>query len=615
MPKSSKRPAAAAAGKPTKRPRADVHPIQKAFADRVPDEAGIIEAPMGSGKPRMAGIFLDRIVPERVAAREEDVPGVLTIVGVTDAKHGREQATQYGTNFLGPYHDSECGAVLRLLKGDGHAARIMIPFATFRKLCYKKKGGSWGMWDLLEKLGQPDVIFLIDEVTEVYKAANGRLPKAVDALRAKYAACTEATITVFGMSGTPELENTQYAARAKTLFGAEPNVSGLTAEEGKELLEAINPQRKVSTRETTVKELPTPTEPTEKLEDLATLVVGNALFNDIRGDTAVKKLVGEVLVQQVIGDDEDGGVLFQQLVPTGKAPMLKVGKGGAIGKKPCSAHETVLVAVDSPYGAQALCDGLEGLQERSGTDELRAFTVHDLRLDAQAKATKEADKVEHEWLKRDVADQKAALNAFLAAAAKQTGTAIAIIDKRQALSGTNDFAVNVQRAVAIGAWEPFELDQFYKRLGRACELKEGDLVPKVLYGVHLSSHFAANLVAPAKERVADEALLTVKAKAVLAKLKATADKNEHLKAKDVAEVLAATGLSGDPALKYLECLDGAEAFKENEYMPLIAHHKDCEGEEETDEATGKAKKTVTKCCEACKCVFFKGGEGDEEEDE
>jgi hypothetical protein len=88
MPKSSKRRAAPAAVKPTKRPRADVHPIQKAFADRVPDESGIIVAPMGSGKPRMAGKFLDRIVPERVAAREEDVPGVLTIVGVTDAKHG-----------------------------------------------------------------------------------------------------------------------------------------------------------------------------------------------------------------------------------------------------------------------------------------------------------------------------------------------------------------------------------------------------------------------------------------------------------------------------------------------------------------------------------------------
>ena len=119
----SKRPVPAA-GKPTKRPRADVHPIQKALADRVPDEAGIIVAPMGSGKPRVAGKFLDRIVPKRVAALDEDVPGVLTIVVVTDAKHGREQAAQYGTDFPGPFHDSELGAVINLLKGDGHAARI-----------------------------------------------------------------------------------------------------------------------------------------------------------------------------------------------------------------------------------------------------------------------------------------------------------------------------------------------------------------------------------------------------------------------------------------------------------------------------------------------------------
>ena len=297
MPKSSKRRAAAAAVKPTtKRPRADVHPIQVALADRVPDEPGIIEAPMGSGKPRMAGKFLDRIVPERVAALDEDVPGVLAIVVVTDAKHGREQAAQYGTDFPGPYHDSELGAVINLLKGDGHAARIMIPVATFRKLCYKKKNGSCGIWNLFEKLGQPEVIFFIDEVTEVYKAANGRLPAAIDALRTKYSKCTYATLTVFGMSGTPELENAVYAARAKTLFGVEPKVTGLTAEECEELLEAINPQSKITSREQTVEELPAPTEPAETLEMIATLVVGNALINDIRGDTAVKKLVGEVLI-------------------------------------------------------------------------------------------------------------------------------------------------------------------------------------------------------------------------------------------------------------------------------------------------------------------------------
>ena len=43
----------------------------------------------------------------------------------------------------------------------------------------------------------------------------------------------------------------------------------------------------------------------------------------------------------------------------------------------------------------------------------------------------------------------------------------------------------MQRAVAIGAWEQHEV-QFNARLGRACELKEGDLVPKVFYGVHIS---------------------------------------------------------------------------------------------------------------------------------
>ena len=59
------------------------------------------------------------------------------------------------------------------------------------------------------------------------------------------------------------------------------------------------------------------------------------------------------------------------------------------------------------------------------------------------------------------------------------------------------------------------------------------------------------------------------------------------------------------------CLGDPEAFKKSEYMPLIEHHKDCEGEEETDEG----KKTVTKCCKACKCIFFKAGGEDEDEDE
>ena len=107
-------------------------------------------------------------------------------------------------------------------------------------------------------------------------------------------------------------------------------------------------------------------------------------------------------------------------------------------------------------------------------------------------------------------------------------------------------------------------------------------MPKAFYGVHLSSPFAANLIAPAKERAADKAMLTEKAKGALADQKKTAEKDAYCKAKDAAEVLAATGLPGDPALTYLEFLSNAEAFKESEYMPLI-ERLFTKGEEVEDE--------------------------------
>ena len=40
-------------------------------------------------------------------------------------------------------------------------------------------------------------------------------------------------------------------------------------------------------------------------------------------------------------------------------------------------------------------------------------------------------------------------------------------------------------------------------------------------------------------------------------------------------------------------------------MPLIEHHKNCDAEEETDDTTGKVKKTVKLCCKECACIFHK----------
>ena len=110
---------------------------------------------------------------------------MLSIIVATDVKHAREQADQYGCDFSGPYHDSEFGRVLKLLKGDGHTARIAMPFVTFRKMVY-----NGALWDLLDRFGQPELILMCDEVHEMYTATNGRLPKAVDALRTKYERCT-----------------------------------------------------------------------------------------------------------------------------------------------------------------------------------------------------------------------------------------------------------------------------------------------------------------------------------------------------------------------------------------------------------------------------------------
>ena len=100
---------------------------------------------------------------------------------------------------------------------------------------------------------------------------------------------------------------------------------------------------------------------------------------------------------------------------------------------------------------------------------------------------------------------------------------------------------------------------------------------------------------------------------------ARAERIKYRKAEDVATTLGATQLPNDPALKYLTCLNDAmeqETFKVGCYKPLIEHEEDCERKEldEDDEKTGKKKTKIVACCEACKCIFTKVAD-DEEEDE
>jgi len=305
---------------------------------------------------------------------------------------------------------------------------------------------------------------------------------------------------------------------------------------------------------------------------------------------------------QAVGNDDDGGVIFQNFEKGGKVQMFQVNKDGkTIGKKETQAYEGVLVSVDLPSGAQALFDGLEELQPKSvQSDELHAFAVHDLRLTAQLKAAKEvrkekltsavkaaeqdADAEIPTIVKLTQAEQKAALTKFRSGVRAQKSVTIGIIDKSQALSGTNDFAKNVHRAIAIGAWTDAELDQFYDRMCRAPqpgeELVQGDLVAKVRHGVHITSPFAANLLAKTEDR-AVVVELPEDVKKALEALEPEEEEGEEEDKEDEkgedkrlrkVKTLLAMDLSNNPAGKYIECLQDEKAkeeFKEGKYMPVI----------------------------------------------
>ena len=152
-----------------KRPRAEVHKVQESIATRAFESMEdvlnvIITTIMGTGKPRIAGRLVDMVVKKLVSDLEEDDTGVLTIVCPTNVKLGREQAAQYGVDFPGPYHDSDLGAVRRLL--ETRAARIMIPFHTLRKMLY-----SGQLSALLKNFNLPEHV-IIDNLEAVLRLAQ-----------------------------------------------------------------------------------------------------------------------------------------------------------------------------------------------------------------------------------------------------------------------------------------------------------------------------------------------------------------------------------------------------------------------------------------------------------
>ena len=71
----------------------------------------------------------------------------------------------------------------------GKSAKVMVPFVTFRKMCYAGAGKGvtdTGLWKLLDRLNTPDLNVVIDEVHTIYTPENDRLPVAVAKLRERF---------------------------------------------------------------------------------------------------------------------------------------------------------------------------------------------------------------------------------------------------------------------------------------------------------------------------------------------------------------------------------------------------------------------------------------------
>ena len=339
------------------------------------------------------------------------------------------------------------------------------------------------------------------------------------------------------------------------------------------------------------------------MTQIGALAVGMEQFGPNTGAyNAMELLVGKVIAKQVHGTNMDGGELFKLVASSAPVPMKKV-QGDP--KDPTkwadvNHHEVWLVAHSLPSGTQ---EHMRLLEELKGTEGVRTFTVHNLTMTERLKVAKAAKN--HP---RDDNDMQLALNNFRNGAKLNNGLTIVFIDKHQAL-GTNDFAKNVHRVIAIGCWAPHELLQFHHRLVRASVLVDGDVVAREAWCHHIKSPFQEILFCPKNLRNLSGVTLSEEATAALEKLKESigeedADARDQYRAiEDSAKHIALTRLPGAVeaflamAKEGVDEDDDALEYSKALYEGVFMHHEHCTKDPVT--------KKVTSCCEECTSVFKK----------
>jgi len=499
-----KRTKASATTKARKAPRSAVHHAstlpaihasQDALGRRAFDldeskTACILTTEPGGGKTRAMAQYLSLRNAVELAAN--------FYVG-SSAYMCHKQSYELGANFKYCYQvDKQGRESVDLLTSGRSVVTTMTP-KMFRKMLFGDDESEHPLAFFKRTLlasvlsvGCTKIRFVLDEIHSI------TLADEVAALRAT-AAEAGVEVIVAGLTATPpHLDDEEELRTYQKLTGRE-DVQLVTYSDAE-----------LSTYNASLRQQPTPGSFTKTLladpttdprhaghvADLKTLLLGGLLAEEttIKARACMEHVTSEVVADQA---HACGGAVFKTI---DKEQMRQADAHGQLGE-PMLCYESVIIAHGTLCGASKAYGHLEALV---GTEGAPDYNCHDLRTS-------------------NICALDTAIDAFKSNFRAQARPQLAVINPSMVHS-TNAFEKNVSGALAVGGtWDKRRLTQLAGRLGRPCQLQEGDIVTDSFKLVHIDSEWQRNVLGIRSARVSARAVKhTEQVSALLDELEASA---------------------------------------------------------------------------------------------
>ena len=427
------------------------HPSQTALVKRCvealdQEQALILASETGTGKTGMSATIAKKVHKKLFGQGDRVLYALIT----TDAAQAKKLGPMFGSMYANGFNFGNAGGVRKMLQKEG-SAHITISARFFKENLLNVEDKELSDYEdrFLSPIAPTHVYLFLDEVESYVKEYSTQLKKMRKT--------SSVPVTFIGISATPGNYVTPYL----NIFGKDPVCLAFTDEEqaawDKEKKQPDPPKSWV-----TKKMKGSPGEVYKNaLEKLQTLIVGDKLVTTlgkggqappISSWQAKQNILGTIIAELAAGGG-DGGLVFQSLDET--QPMKVV--GGTT--KPC--YESILVAHWADQGAVRHNALLTELRDESTGKVIEGVTDHSV----------------HNLTSSLIAVRTSKFGAFEEAFKNQTtGVTLGFIKPVNAKS-TNDFSKNVTGIIAIGQWPKDKLTQLRGRIGRMCDMEDGDIIP------------------------------------------------------------------------------------------------------------------------------------------